>query len=563
MNNLFKLLFVAVLCIATNSSFAQYAEIDGISYYTGTHGVNYNYNSGKPYAKIAKPSRGMPEYSGNLVIPDSITEKEENGNERVLPVCSVQSNAFAGCKKLHSVVLPNSIKRIGEKAFAGCTELTYVYFPKTAKLEEHVFENCPNLVIRPHDMTINVAISVIDTLEAEKIIATKIKRGQDKLELCKELLSAEMKSTKDEEDLKVLDQAYKYFLIKQYGMNYETTEIKHTKVLYKEIIVLINPQKGRRLIVDDVNKDVRKGKLTSEVREYLSSYAQFLTDSLQNEKIKFEKDGIPYKNVSSTKVNPFYRGRRYQHADELDNFDTIQQKQGWEFLYTDKREECYESYPNQVSYLVYDAAPDYRVTYYEENNNIKIKKVYDNHGKLVYVPSLTRKDNKSELEDVRRLVYFKDYYNNKYDIHKQSENTQEYIKRRLCRANGFEETKIEYMATVLAAGIVGSLALEMGAYKEASEVRTNITKHIIESYSKDGKNYIDQLEIDHANEFGYVYMIERLTNVSFRVVFIDYKTLNPSHCAVITYRTGKEPYTTEFSTKLVAMPKDILPVIKD
>ena len=185
MNNLFKLLFVAVLCIATNSSFAQYAEIEGISFSVHhEEGISYHISvyheydelgkwCKRIYAKVVKPSSGMPEYSGNLVIPDSITEKEENGNERVLPVCYVESNAFAGCKKLHSVVLPNSIKRIGEKAFAGCTELTYVYFPKTAKLEEHVFENCPKLIIKPNDMTINVPKTVIDTIEVEKIIVIR------------------------------------------------------------------------------------------------------------------------------------------------------------------------------------------------------------------------------------------------------------------------------------------------------------------------------------------------------------------------------------------------------
>ena len=66
-----------------------------------------------------------------------------------------------------------------------------------------------------------------------------------------------------------------------------------------------------------------------------------------------------------------------------------------------------------------------------------------------------------------------------------------------------------------------------------------------------GEKYIEQLREDHSDEIGYVYMIERISNVSFRIIYINKESLQPSHCAIVTYRTGNKPYTTMFSVKLI------------
>ena len=60
-------------------------------------------------------------YTGNVVIPDSVTYEEET-----FAVIRVEKNAFDGCYDLISVVIPNSVESIGEKAFQGCTGLKSV-----------------------------------------------------------------------------------------------------------------------------------------------------------------------------------------------------------------------------------------------------------------------------------------------------------------------------------------------------------------------------------------------------------------------------------------------------
>ena len=53
-------------------------------------------------------------YSGNVVIPESVTYKG-----KTYSVTSIGSYAFYGCSGLTSVTIPNSVTSIGEYAFYG------------------------------------------------------------------------------------------------------------------------------------------------------------------------------------------------------------------------------------------------------------------------------------------------------------------------------------------------------------------------------------------------------------------------------------------------------------
>ncbi|MBR2184938.1 MAG: leucine-rich repeat domain-containing protein [Prevotella sp.] len=61
-------------------------------------------------------------YTGKVVIPDTIKYKGVTYS-----VTSIEENAFKYCSTLTSVVLPVSVKSIGNMAFLGCSELTDVY----------------------------------------------------------------------------------------------------------------------------------------------------------------------------------------------------------------------------------------------------------------------------------------------------------------------------------------------------------------------------------------------------------------------------------------------------
>lgn len=58
----------------------------------------------------------------------------------------IGTSAFNGCKKLESIVLPNSVSTMGIWAFANCTSLSSVTLSeKLGELKSNVFRNCKNL----------------------------------------------------------------------------------------------------------------------------------------------------------------------------------------------------------------------------------------------------------------------------------------------------------------------------------------------------------------------------------------------------------------------------------
>ena len=63
-----------------------------------------------------------------ITIPDYITIKGKK-----YPVISIQSNAFAKCKKLTKVVIGKNVRRIKPKAFYNCKKLKTIVI-KTKKL---------------------------------------------------------------------------------------------------------------------------------------------------------------------------------------------------------------------------------------------------------------------------------------------------------------------------------------------------------------------------------------------------------------------------------------------
>ena len=561
MKTLLRTLLGAVCCMVTNMIFAYDVEIDGI-YYNCSHSIY-------PEVTYKDIYKGTPEYFGNIVIPETIIYEGES-----YTVKHIGYDAFAGCTNLKSVILPNSISLINNRAFKGCTGLTYVYIPQNANICEDAFKDCPNLHLyqHPNDAKVNVSMTVIDTLKAESIfqemkpaLMKAYQKRVDKKERCNELCGMLGKKVKEENDLTLIRQAYNCYLSSfPYKREYQK-KVKFVGFGNGGIYGLGSET------VEKVDKNVEKGKITEQVQQYLSYYHKYLTDRLKNEHDKIERgwsewlsqSELPYKQITIPMPNSFYRGYRYFRNDDLDSLDKYQQQKGWEFLDTENRKFRSESYPEEVEYLVYDAAPEYRVTYSRYN----IKEVYDKDGKLVYVPSLLRKKNEAELKDVRRLVYFKDYINNKYDIQSQPKQTQEYLKLVLCRDNGFEETASDALGSLFTSALVGYVAQStlspVDAYKVQNQAKGYAANQALRYSDSVGKKYIEQLEKDHAEECGYVYMIVRLSNVSFQVVYINKETLEPSYCAVITYKTGEKPYTSTFSTKLINIPESIPPIIRD
>ena len=94
------------------SASADVVEVDGIYYDISE--------------TTATVTDGDNEYSGDIVIPESITY---NGSK--YSVTSIGDFAFSYCYGLTSVTIPNSVTSIGDRAFQYCSSLTSVTIPNS------------------------------------------------------------------------------------------------------------------------------------------------------------------------------------------------------------------------------------------------------------------------------------------------------------------------------------------------------------------------------------------------------------------------------------------------
>ncbi|MDD7028664.1 MAG: leucine-rich repeat domain-containing protein [Prevotellaceae bacterium] len=106
------------------SASAYDVEVDGIYYDISETTATVTY--------------GDNEYSGDIVIPESITY---NGSK--YSVTSIGELAFIYCSGLTSIAIPNSITSIGKSAFEGCSGLTSVTIPNSVtSIGDDAFSNC-------------------------------------------------------------------------------------------------------------------------------------------------------------------------------------------------------------------------------------------------------------------------------------------------------------------------------------------------------------------------------------------------------------------------------------
>lgn len=106
-------LLLCLLFITSITASAHYFEAvnsDGVTIY-------YNINDdGKSVSVTFKGDYyGDEEYTGEIVIPEEVTYHNKN-----FTVTTIGVQAFCGCSKLKSVVIPNSVTSIEAMAFALC-----------------------------------------------------------------------------------------------------------------------------------------------------------------------------------------------------------------------------------------------------------------------------------------------------------------------------------------------------------------------------------------------------------------------------------------------------------
>ena len=102
----FSILLLALLLPAT--AVAHIFEVDGIYYNINGNEVTVTY-------KGSDESEYVNEYSGNVIIPATVTYKGTT-----FSVTSIDEYAFFDCSDLTSVTIPNSVITISDYAFSSC-----------------------------------------------------------------------------------------------------------------------------------------------------------------------------------------------------------------------------------------------------------------------------------------------------------------------------------------------------------------------------------------------------------------------------------------------------------
>lgn len=230
-------------------------------------------------------------------------------------------------------------------------------------------------------------------------------------------------------------------------------------------------------------------KLAKSAAPDLVQYSEYLQNQVYDLELAIKRgwQGMEYpqKEFSTTMENRFYRGYYFCQNDTLDKFDFEYQIKGWEK----------------------------KLTFDEEGNLLK-RDVFDKRGNLTYVACVLRTDVEI-LDEIKRLVYVKDYAKNKYKIKQKGSKTVAYLNKVLNKVKG----------------------------------------NFREPGNEEGEKFIAQLEQDHADEFGCVYVIERVTNTSFRVVYYNKSTKKASYAALVTFRGVKNK--KDFSVRLTTIPKGL------
>ena len=97
------------------------------------NGVRYKVDAEKPTAEVTR----SPNAAGDVVILSEVDGKI---------ITKIGNSAFARCKGITSVSIPNSISCIGYSAFKGCKGLTGVCLPKNVtSISSGSFADCTNL----------------------------------------------------------------------------------------------------------------------------------------------------------------------------------------------------------------------------------------------------------------------------------------------------------------------------------------------------------------------------------------------------------------------------------
>ena len=189
----------------------------------------------------------------------------------------------------------------------------------------------------------------------------------------------------------------------------------------------------------------------------------------------------------------------------------IDSTEGWEWIDKEESEDVFETYPFRMDYKKYSSHPQYRVVdkYYDLKEPNLINVVYNSDGKLVRVINIFDSNKRSisprVIGELLRQTFINDYKTNKYNFKKENQNAQNYVKQ---------------------------------------ELKLITTSRFY--WSEEGVGYLQQLNLDHADDFDILLKIERLNDTSFKLIYGDVKGNSVSTWKVAYLSNG------QYKSKVIA-----------
>ena len=139
----FLIMPMSIACEKAHAYDIEVEIADGLTLY-------FNYINNRQDLEVSG-ARFLKSYSWGFAIP-----KEINTPNGQLKVTSIGQNAFYSCKKMNSIVIPNSVIIIKDNAFADCSELNYLAIgDSVTTIGQRAFWGCENLtsVTIPNSVT--------------------------------------------------------------------------------------------------------------------------------------------------------------------------------------------------------------------------------------------------------------------------------------------------------------------------------------------------------------------------------------------------------------------------
>ena len=261
-------------------------------------------------------------------------------------------------------------------------------------------------------------------------------------------------------------------------------------------------------------------------------------------------EDYPQKQILITVKNKNYRPSillevwKYRNYDKIDEIDIKQQKLGWEWIDKyDTGPDKQEHYPYEYRYSSYQEHPEYRLVSMRNNVSDASQALFDIEGNLVRFPYLSHNDilrwhRPSLINALLLMEYRNDYANNKYNIKNEGKEVQYAIVNRLGMSNESDKRMAKAMEKGMEGGLLYNYSYSweesIKGYIQRDKAANQMAGEMLRLMNDTALNFLDQLKKDHEEDFNYIYKIERLSNVSFRVKFVT-KDFKPRCDVVISY----------------------------